>query len=313
MSIVAASLLCFAGCYTIKAIPTLVTLPHLLENDRYKIQDKKLSPEALEKHMKSVDEQYSEPRTPASVALSLETARSYESSVNNYDALWRGARACAWLAQNTPGLAGREKFAILGISMGRAAIKEPALSNRVEPYYYLALAFGSYCDIEHAKGNIPASSLVKRTRDHADMAVALDPKYDFGGPHRFLGKLIVEPSDTLPPSVGSFEQGLDHLKKAVALYPGFAENRLFLAQALIEDEEHEAARAQIDKILDSQTPPDYSAEHDAWLKEAQSLIADLPRVGFEQSEVEVTTFDESKEEAKVEPSKFEKTEVDFDG
>ena len=45
--------------------------------------------------MKSIDEHYVEPRTPAKVEYSLETALASISRANDFGALWRAARACA--------------------------------------------------------------------------------------------------------------------------------------------------------------------------------------------------------------------------
>ncbi|MBN1441755.1 MAG: tetratricopeptide repeat protein [Planctomycetes bacterium] len=301
---VLAGALLLAGC----GIADVITVDDILNQPPYPVGDQRLSLDALQKHMAAIDDQYSEPRTPAKVAHSLETARAYESSVNGYDALWRGVRACAWLAANHPDIKERAEHAILGIRMGRASVRQPgpasSLSNRAEPYYYLALVLGSYCEVIHEQGGIPRAALLRESMENALMAKAIDERIDHAGPHRYLGKLMVETADALSHKIGTFEAGIEHLQRAVELSPDFAENRLFLAQALKEDGEYEAARDQIHKILESDIPEGYSVEHRDWLLEAQRLLAELPQTSLEESHVE---------EGTPRVSSYETTEVEIDG
>ena len=77
-----------SGCSTVP----LVTMHDVWDANAYRPIEQNLSPAALERNMAEIDAQYAEPRTPAKVALSLETAEVSTSPNNSFAALWRGAK-----------------------------------------------------------------------------------------------------------------------------------------------------------------------------------------------------------------------------
>jgi tetratricopeptide (TPR) repeat protein len=271
-------------------LPACVQLEDVLDRP-YNFIETNLTASALEKQMQKVDEQYREPRTPKSVEYSLETAELSISHENGYEALWRAARACAWLARNLSNYSERVRYADKGMRIGKEATKR--LSNRAEPYYYFALATAALCE---ARRNC-APEFVKNMAYNIRMAISLDERFDHAGGHRFLGKLITETYAMPIVAFATLEKGIEHLERAVALSPEFGENHLFLAEALIEDEQHDAARRALLRVLESPIPPDHTKEHDTWLSKAQVLLSKLPL-----DDVETVPFREAdpKPPAKVE-------------
>jgi len=87
-------------------------------------------------------------------------------------------------------------------------------------------------------------------------AVKLDPSVSQGGPHRALGKLYLELPGLLG---GSVDKSVDHLKQAVVLGPKYADNYLFLADALYEQENYRTAKNTLQDLLtiigESDEPP----------------------------------------------------------
>ncbi|MCZ6794122.1 MAG: tetratricopeptide repeat protein [Planctomycetota bacterium] len=258
-----------------------VDYEHFTSPSEFTLDNKNLSPAQLAKNTQEIELYYREPRTPKKVEASLELAELSISSGNGYASLWRGARACYWLSRNVPDLAQRQRFAHKGAAMGRSAIKYS--SERVEPYYYTALNIASFCEITRDKGFVPATSVLRRLLEHAKMAVALDEQFDHAGPQRFLGKFITGTSGYLMYQFGSFDDGLEHLRRAVELSPEFAQNQLFLAEALKDDGDYEGARAAIDRLFRSKIPRDHTVEHERWLREAVQLSAKLPKPAPESS------------------------------
>lgn len=258
---------------------------------RYKIQDREFTAVTLAEKMREIDEQYAEPRTPARVALSLETARAYESRTNEYDALWRSVRACAWLARNHPDPDERDRYGRLGVQIGQIAKDQKELSRRVETHYYLALAIGAFCEVLHEGGQIPTVEWLQLAKYHAKTAAGLDDAFDHAGAYRFLGRLIVEASSTITHEIGSFEEGVEYLERAVRIAPDFGENRLFLAEAYLEDGRFDAARVEVGRVIESPVPRDHSVEHRDWLHAAEKLLRQLPQEGTETSSVEVTAYE----------------------
>jgi len=258
--------LVLASCETVP----LVSMHDVWDPQAYRPVFQDLSESRLEKNMQEIDEQYAETRTTAKVELSLETSELSVSENNKCAALWRGSRACAWLARHHPDLGARERYASKGIAMGRKAIQYQ--STRVEPYYYTALNLGAYAEVKAEQGFVPSKKVLHEAKYMAEMAVAMDPTYDFAGPHRFLGKLIVEAADTLTHRIAPWEEGMTHLQKAVELAPGFGQNRLFLAQAYYDDGDYELARVEAEKLYGAPPPPDYTVESEAWRLEAAKLL-----------------------------------------
>ncbi len=235
-----------------------------------KYEVKELTPQALGERMKQIDDNYAEPRTPGKVFLSYETSMDSISPVNGYTALWRGARACAWLAEHVEGKSKRVEHALNGIAMGREAIKKD--SARVEPYYYLAMCYAQLADARRDA----SKDLLKEMKFRMEFACSIDEKFDSCGPHRFLGTLMAETHEYTLYAIGTLGEALKHLKTAVQLCPDYGDNHLAYAKGLIEDGEPEEARAELEKVLACPRPPDRSAEHDEWISEATKMLRDLP-------------------------------------
>jgi hypothetical protein len=255
------------GCGGIDAFHT--DMEDIVEPSRLKYENTNLSASALEERMKEIDASFAEPRTPAKVKLSHETSMQSISKVNGYAALWRGARACAWLARNDSDRSERKRFAEAGMSMGKEAVKRS--STLVESYYYYALSLGAFAEL---KGT-PTRDTVREMRDTVVMALALDPKYDHCGPHRFLGLLMVKSADFPLYAVGTTQEGLKHLETATTECSDYAENNLVYAEALKLEGQYAQAREELEKVIVSARPKDRSAEHDAWLEQANELLQDL--------------------------------------
>ena len=266
-----AALAGLVGCGT----PVDVVAPDLnaLMNEHYlHYETQDLTPQALEARMKEIDDAYAEPRSFGRLYLSYETSLKSISSVNNYDALWRGARACTAIALDKKETRSRRgEFAGKGIGLAREAMRKT--SHRVEPYYYHAMCLSVVADLRQDA----TREQLRRMRDDMTLAQSIDETYDFAGPHRFLGQLIIEVDQKGMHlySLGSFEDGLKHLKRAVELFPDYGDNHLALARAYAGESDTELARAEIEKVLESPRPKDRTAEHQDWLEEATTLMTNL--------------------------------------
>lgn len=239
--------------------------PHLFKYERTD-----LTPQKLEERMKEADANYAEPRTYGRVYLSYENCLNSISERNDYEALWRAARACAWIArQENLDHSVRLQFAGKGIGIGEEATKRA--STKPESHYYYALCLGALADLTRD----PAKEDLRQMRNVMDIALRLDEKLDHCGPLRFLGDLYVSTSAYPSWALGTMDEGLAHLKRATELCPDFGENHLAYATALIEADEIEPARAELEKVQLCPTPRDHSTEHLTWLTEATELLTNL--------------------------------------
>ena len=259
--------LAFAGC---KEVDGLVQLEDMLERKHLKYETAQLSKAGLAKRMKEIDDTYAEPRTWAKVELSLETSSLSISPEDGYASLWRGARACAWLSLNAPTRAEEHRFAYLGIAWGREAVKRDSTS--AQSYYYLALSEGRLLELRDYK----LRKFAQDMKGHLLMAGQIDPRVDFCGPKRALGRLLVLSRKQPNFSIGNFAEGLAYLEEARRDCPTFGENYLALAEAMIDGGELERARTLLNQMVDMPGPPDHSADHQHWLAKASDLLNDLP-------------------------------------
>jgi tetratricopeptide (TPR) repeat protein len=247
------------------------TVADVVGGREYSFVECDLDDAALARRIDEIDGLYREPRTVEKVAASLALSEVSISRRNEHAALWRAVRACAWLAQRHPDRDAGLEFGRKGIVIGIRAVALKGLARQPEPHYYLALAMGNFCEEEGTCD----PEFVEKMRDHAEQALAADEGFDHCGPHRFLGKLIVEAADTPGYAVGSWEEGLEHLQAAVAKCPEFPENWLFLGETLAEDDQVDAARSALERVIASQPPPDHGAEHAEWVAKAKELLEDF--------------------------------------
>lgn len=259
--------LMMAGC---SSADGLIALEDVMEGNQLKYEQARLSTAALEKRIKEIDEAYAEPRTSARVNLSLETSLLSIAPENGYAALWRGARACAWLARDAATRSEREEYAFMGIAFGKEAVKRS--STVAESYYYLALNEGILLDVR----DYTLQKFARDMKGNLLMAESLDPGMDHCGPDRALGRLTVKAGKFPAYGIGDYGSGIRLLEEARERCPTFGANHLELAEALIHVGNFERARAVLNEMVDLPHPPDHSADHQRWLARASDLLNDLP-------------------------------------
>jgi hypothetical protein len=193
-------------------------------------------------------------------------------TARDYEALWRGARACAWLADDLSDKHERERFAHHGIGYAKAAAAlEP---KRVEGNYYLGINIGLWATTM----TIGAYNLVPKIRDAALAAASADRNYDHGGPLRLLGSVYAK-APPWPASIGDLEDGLKYLGQAVELGRDYPHNHLLYGQALAADDQLEKAAAQLRCVVDAAPVAAWSHRLDRWRKEATDDLRKLAQKG----------------------------------
>jgi len=97
--------------------------------------------------------------------------------------------------------------------------------------------------------------LVPVIEQEARSASTLNPSIDKGGPDRMLGELYLK-APAFPVSIGDAEKSVAAYQKAVDIAPEHTENRLGLADALLQLGEREAACGQLHRALRAMPPAD---------------------------------------------------------
>jgi len=207
------------------------------------------------------------PRTVENVVESYRLALSSISPFNGHRGIWQAARAASWLAANHPDAERREFFALQGVAAGREAVR--LSPGQVESHYYFALAMGRLSDLKKTP------QFIEEMAEEAGKALKIDERFDRAGPHRFLGLLHLGTVNQPMIGFGDLDLALEHLGRAVELFPGDAENRVALAEALIEDESYQEARRELDAALASKPSPGLEDEHSACLRDAMRLKKEI--------------------------------------
>lgn len=156
---------------------------------------------------------------------------------------WMFARAAFDQAEYAPDDRHRAAIAEEAIRACRAAVVRDPRS--APAHYYLGLDLAQLARTR----TLGALKLVREMEKHWITAKAIDETFDFGGPDRSLGLLYFE-APSWPASIGSHPKARTHLEHAVKLAPGFPENRLCLAEALVKWKKRDDAAAQL-KVLDA--------------------------------------------------------------
>ncbi len=120
--------------------------------------------------------------------------------------------------------------------------------QRAEGYYFNGLCLGKRGQIN---GLWRSLLVITPFQEAMETAVRLDPRVEFGGPHRALGRLFHD----LPVLLGGdLDTAIRHLKLAAQYGPHYPDNHLFLAKALYENDRIDDAQKSLDTFF--QTQPD---------------------------------------------------------
>lgn len=191
--------------------------------------------------------------------------RLLEIEPNNGEAAWRAARALFHLAMSDDTKA--ERLSARCIDVSEVAVKN---TTRAEPFYFHALCMGARAQARYVEG----LDLVKRMVASGKRAVELDERTLHGGPHRLLGGIYLR-APAWPASVGDLDAALEHLERAIEIAPDWAENHLLLAEALLEDDREEEARAALDRAKALMDRPEAEGWRATWQQDVAKVEARL--------------------------------------
>jgi tetratricopeptide (TPR) repeat protein len=207
---------------------------------------------------KYIDDQYKQQNGDAmeNSLVAVDKALGLES---NYETLWRGARAAGWLTDEYPDR--RAAYAERGVKYAEQAVALD--SKRVEGEYFLGINQGQLARAKNAR------HLVPKVLEAGKAALAIDPRYDNGGPPRLVGALLAGAPEP-PTSVGDLEEGLKTLKQALEIAPKFPLNHLLYADALLKNRDFDGAEREYNVVLNTPPSPQWAARLPKWQKDAES-------------------------------------------
>ncbi len=202
--------------------------------------------------LQGIDRQYESVQTTSQDLLQTESRilKALEQKEASEDLAWRLARTYYALADTSTDNAAKKYYH----QCLQRADQTIALNDRSAWGFFLrGLCRGKLGEMQ---GIWSSLSIINPLKNDFKNAARLDPSVSQGGPHRALGKLYLELPGLLG---GSVDKSVDHLKQAVALGPKFANNYLFLAEALYEQKNYLDAKNTLQDLLtfigESDEPP----------------------------------------------------------
>ena len=211
-----------------------------------------------------------QPRTLARMDKAARTLdRVARGLPSDYDTQWQAAEAWAFVADNEANVTVRITAAKHGILLARQA--RELQPERVEGHYWYAITVGLLADVDRGYGLKAVGEMEPALR----RAMALDERYDYGGPVRVLGILLLR-TPSPPVSIGSSRKGLRLLQHAAELFPDYPENILYLAEALRDLHRNIEARELLKKVINAPPWSNRQFENVGWKAAAQVLLQCLP-------------------------------------
>jgi len=136
--------------------------------------------------------------------------------------------------------------------------------------YWKSMALLMKADVD---GGISSLGMVKDALKGFETVQKSEPAYDDAGAYRSHAKVLIEiPSWTF---MSDSEAAVRMLEKAVEIAPGSILNRLYLAQAYVEEDRRDDARAELEYLLKSPGNTRRPIEDAEIREEARSLLGEL--------------------------------------
>lgn len=204
--------------------------------------DRATLPTDPDKLLKIADEQYEKggvglKNSLVALQRCVEQNPEWASSRAGYAVHWRLARTYSELCAEDD-RARKAQNAQAGVEAGRRAVElDP---DGVEGNYYLAQVLGY--SVQDRKGD--RKEIVSDVIRLAERAVEINERYDHAGPLRLLGALYAK-APAPPLSIGDPEKAVKLLRRAVELDGGFPANLIYLADALVADEQYQEAEKAV--------------------------------------------------------------------
>ena len=213
----------------------------------------------------TADALYADRSNLASAQLAAEQWRAaLGSNRQDFDAAWKLARADHWLGGHAPE-SERRRFLEEGIETGRKAI---ALGpNRPEGHFWTAANMGALAESFGLRAGLKYRRTIK---DELETVLRIDPAFEEGSADRALGRWYFKVPRLFG---GSLKLAEEHLHASLKYNPDSTASHFFLAEVLMESGRKDAARAELQKVLDAPFDRDWAPEDRDFKQKAQNLLA----------------------------------------
>jgi len=219
------------------------------------------------------DALYRDRETPASAraAADMWKRRAAETPAD-VESGWKYARACYWMGTSGPDAQDtRRRWLQDGIAAARVVIAQAP--TRPEGHFWLAANMGALAE---AHGLREGVRYRRPTREALETVLTLDPGYLDGSADRAIGRWYFKVPGIMGGDKARAEQ---HLRKALTYKSDSIISLIFLAELLIDRDQHDEARVSLEAAVAAPVDPQWAPEDRRFKVQARELLAALaPRV-----------------------------------
>lgn len=172
----------------------------------------------------------------------LAAEQAMEKGAAEFEGLFRVARGCFWVAENSPDKKEKINFGQKGWDAGKKAAELKPKS--VEGWYWGVVSMGQY-----SKGIGIGKAFFKgisgKFENMAENALKLDKKYGYGGPSRAYGRYWHQ----VPWPKRNYERSEKLLRESESIYPQKLRTQFYLAELYLSMDQKDKAKQALDKCL----------------------------------------------------------------
>jgi len=215
--------------------------------------------------IEQADDLYANRQRIENVHASLAILES--SGANEYEILWRLARARFFLGQEAPARDSARSHYHQGVNDGEKAVA--IAPTRVEGHFWLAVNLGLAAQMQQ---RVPGIGKARRAMRELRQAIQFDPSYHGAGPLRVLARL----QHNLPRLLGGgFGRARTNYEAAISLAPENTVTRIYFAELLLESGAQDLAREQLEFVVDVSIDPGWAFENERDKRIARDMLRKL--------------------------------------
>ncbi len=153
-----------------------------------------------------------------------------------------------------------------GVKYGQEAITLNPRAVYGNFWYASNLGYLGMC-----RGALASLASIDPFKRSMEVVLKENENFYFGGPHRAIGRLYHQ-APGWPISIGNKNKAFEHLEKCVQLAPNFMNNRLYLAELLIDMGKKDKAVEHLNFCKDTALNPGHEKEDGVYKEQAEKLL-----------------------------------------
>ena len=181
----------------------------------------------------------------------------------DFEAAWKLARAAYWLGGHAAPGERRKQFE-RGVAAGtKAAAINP---QRPEGHFWKAANMGALAESFGMRAGLKYRGPIKEA---LETVLKIDPAFEQGSADRALGRWYQKVPRLFG---GSKDKAEEHLRRSLTYNPNSSSSHFFLAELLLERNQRDAARGELERVLTASSGPEWAPEDAEFKAKAREML-----------------------------------------